>query len=132
MNNFAVDVRKFVEHANGNVDKVVRKVLFDLTTSIVKRTPVDTGRLRGNWQFGIGQPAAGTLNVLDAQGTGAGILASIGGASKVAGTVCYISNNLPYAMPIEYGHSRQAPQGMVRVSVMLFQQFVKKAVEDLK
>ena len=29
----------------------------------------------------------------------------------------YISNALPYALPLEYGHSQQAPNGMIRVTV---------------
>lgn len=30
------------------------------------------------------------------------------------GDTAYLVNNLPYAVPLEYGHSSQAPAGMVR------------------
>jgi hypothetical protein len=33
------------------------------------------------------------------------------------GSVTYMTNNLPYAIPIEYGHSKQSPAGMVRINV---------------
>ena len=41
-------------------------------------------------------------------------------------------NSLPYIRPLEYeGHSKQAPAGMVRVSVTEFQTFVDNAVKAL-
>ena len=45
-----------------------------------------------------------------------------------AGDVFYITNNLPYAMAIEMGHSQQAPQGMVRTTAEEFADAVKTAL----
>jgi hypothetical protein len=47
------------------------------------------------------------------------------------GPPIYIVNNLPYAIPLEYGHSSQAPQGMVRLAAIEFQQLVDEAVRGL-
>ena len=44
------------------------------------------------------------------------------------GDTAYLVNNLPYAVPLEYGHSSQAPAGMVRVTIAEFQQIVEAAV----
>jgi hypothetical protein len=35
----------------------------------------------------------------------------------LAHSVWWIYNNLPYAIALEYGHSRQAPNGMVRIAL---------------
>ena len=47
-----------------------------------------------------------------------------------AGQVAFIVNNLPYAIPLEYGHSTQAPNGMVRITVERFQQIVDAAARN--
>ena len=40
-------------------------------------------------------------------------------------------NNAPYAQRIENGWSRQAPQGLVGLTVVMFQQIVREAAEAL-
>ena len=42
----------------------------------------------------------------------------------VAGDVIYLTNNLPYAVPLEEGYSKQAPAGMVALTVQDFQSVV--------
>lgn len=32
-------------------------------------------------------------------------------------SVIYVSNSLPYIVPLEFGHSKQAPAGMVRTAI---------------
>ena len=77
-------------------------------------TPVDTGRARGNWHCTVGTPFAGQ----DATGIDGSIQAAI---PRRAGSVVYLTNNVPYIQKLEYGGSQQAPAGMVRVSVALFE-----------
>jgi hypothetical protein len=102
------DLNKLAKELNADLGKVKRKVTLDLFTKIVRRTPVDTGRLRGNWAVGDGSPPQGTT-----ENTGVPIptatLSDFGPA--------YIVNNLPYAVRIEYGYSNQAPSGMVRLAL---------------
>lgn len=88
------------------------------------------GRFRGNWQFSIESPATGELDTIDPGGA-ATIDALIAGVqSLTAGQTAYIVNNLPYAIPLEYGHSTQAPEGMVRVTLARFQQIVEEAIRN--
>jgi hypothetical protein len=47
-----------------------------------------------------------------------------------AGKVHFLTNNLPYALRLEYGWSKQAPHGMVGVTVKEYQQIVDKAVKE--
>lgn len=85
------------------------------------------GRFRSNWQLTTGAPAAGEIEDIESAGeTLDRLLVAAGDLS--AGEVAYIVNNLPYAIPLEYGHSSQAPGGMVRVTVADFQRIVEEAI----
>ncbi|WP_047528628.1 hypothetical protein [Pseudomonas sp. 11/12A] len=90
------------------------------------------GRFRGNWQFTIGSPASGTVEAIDPNG--AETLGKIiaGAGSLEAGDVAYIVNNLPYAVPLEHGHSTQAPAGMVRITTERFQSIVSEIIARRK
>jgi nitroimidazol reductase NimA-like FMN-containing flavoprotein (pyridoxamine 5'-phosphate oxidase superfamily) len=50
--------------------------------------------------------------------------------SLTIGQTAYLVNNLPYAVPLEYGHSKQAPGGMVRITLARFQQVVDEAIRN--
>ncbi len=43
----------------------------------------------------------------------------------------YIMNNLPYARALEYGHSKQAPAGVVRITLAEVDSYVEAAVRSL-
>lgn len=90
------------------------------------------GRFRGNWQVSFNTAKTGTLERIDPNGSaskGDGT-ALIQGFTTSVGSI-WIMNNLPYAQALEYGHSSQAPAGMVRISTLEVQQFVDKAVSEL-
>jgi hypothetical protein len=90
------------------------------------------GRFRGNWQVSFDTAKTGTLERIDPTGReslGSGT-AVIQGFTTEVGTI-WMMNNLPYAQPLEYGHSSQAPAGMVRISVLEVQMFISKAVSEL-
>jgi hypothetical protein len=127
---FALQLAQFAEQAKEAIDSTLREVVIEIGNSVIRMSPVDTGRFRGNWQFSIGSPAAGTLDVADKDGSVA--MARIEGDSLLfkAGETAYIVNNLPYAIPLEYGHSDQAPGGMVRVTLARFQQIIEEAVRN--
>lgn len=119
---FADDVRAFAQKGPASAALVHKKIALELFARIVLRTPVDTGRLRGNWQAAVNVFAPGTLDTTD-PGGGETIRAATGivtGATPFA--TLTLTNNLPYAARIEYDNwSKQAPAGMVRVSVAEFQ-----------
>jgi hypothetical protein len=107
-----------VKRVNGRIDTVIRKSTIELFSGVVKMTPVDTGRARGNWQCTIGSPATSEIDRIDPKGSGVNkeIISTV-----KTGTVVYLSNNVPYIRRLEYeGHSKQAPQGMVRISLQRF------------
>lgn len=130
---FSADVEKFVNKFGRNVDQAARRVTFELGKHIVIRSPVDTGRFRANWQHTTGSPSSQILQAADRGGNAAiQKLASSLQASK-AGNVEYVVNNLPYGPRLEYeGWSKQAPNGMVRITVAEFRSKMRKIIETLE
>lgn len=88
------------------------------------------GRFRGNWQFSIGAPAEGELDQVDPAGGATLAKLRLQVEQLTIGQTAYIVNNLPYAVPLEYGHSKQAPGGMVRITLARFQQIVDEAIRN--
>lgn len=121
----------FVERAKGNQEQVVRKVALDLLSSLVLKSPVDTGRFRGNWQVQYNLTPR-TLDLLDRSGAATMATARLDLSHMQVGETAYLVNHLPYAVPLEYGHSRQAPAGMVRITLAEFDQYLTRAVGELK
>lgn len=102
---------------NPKVFRVVRnKVALQGLTGVVRKTPVDTGRARGNWQVTEGSPASGDVDGTDRDGNGT----INDGNGEIARAdpfgVLYIANNLPYIERLENGHSQQAPGGMLELT----------------
>lgn len=158
---FSLDLSKFAEKAKMSADQVVRHVTLEIAENVVFRTPVGNpsvwlslnpytdmktgkvvtsrkpppgyvgGRARANWQFAEGEIPAGEVDEVDPRGNST--VARLAGqiAQSRAGGVTYIANNLPYILPLEYGHSQQAPAGMVRVALTEYQQYIRNAVAQL-
>ena len=115
---FAADIGAFAQKAGTSLDETVRSVTAELFIGIVKSTPVDTGRAKGNWQVTVGLPASGEIERTDDSprgSVGPEMAATCNNDIGGAGSVTYLTNNLPYIMPLEEGHSDQAaPGAMVR------------------
>lgn len=88
------------------------------------------GRFRGNWMFSIGSPDSTTTEEVDPTGAKSTARIVSGAIEFKAGDPCYITNSLGYAIPLEFGHSTQAPGGMVRITVARFQQIVLEAIRN--
>lgn len=86
------------------------------------------GRFRGNWMFSIGAPDNATSDETDPSGRKSTARIVAGAIEFKAGDIAYITNSLSYAIPLEFGHSKQAPGGMVRITVARFQQIVLEAI----
>ncbi|WP_373420026.1 HK97 gp10 family phage protein [Pseudomonas sp. FSL W5-0203] len=127
---FAESLAAFAEQTKEAIDDVFREVVIEIGTSVIRLSPVDTGRFKGNWQFTVGAPSNQSIDTFDKAGheTIATLVAEV---SKLeAGQVAYIVNNLVYGVPLEYGHSDQAPAGMVQITLARFQQIVEEATRN--
>lgn len=126
---FSGDLAKYCQAAGDKIDLVVRKTALQLQASMIEKSPVDTGRFKSNWQCGLGGMNGDTnaKEGSDALGRTEVVLQGF-----KAGQTIFLSNNLPYAKKLEYGHSKQAPAGIVRLTVQDFAQAVKRAVDAVK
>lgn len=75
------------------------------------------GRARANWQVSIGAAASGVVAGEDAGG-GSTISEGVGTINTApAGQPIHITNNVPHIMPLNEGHSLQAPAGFIQRAV---------------
>lgn len=122
---FSKDIRGFTSKATAAHDKITRAATLDLFSGVIKDTPVDTGRARGNWQTTVGSPAAGEL---ERDGAAPALAEVNANTPPGAGQVTLLTNNLPYIGELERGSSKQAPEGMVRKNVDRVQRIVDAAI----
>lgn len=123
MARWSTPLAALVAKANTDVETVVRKVAYRAFKLIIDHSPVDTGRFRANWNFSVGAPDYSTTESTD-EDRGAAEAAKA--LTLQIGTVVYLSNGLPYARRLEYGWSKQAPAGMVRLSVADIRAYIEK------
>lgn len=140
---FSSDVAKFVKKTNMRGDVVVRKIAFEAYARVLKRSPVDTGRFRGNWNVGIGQTDQSIAAGVPQRAEGAEHASppttgeeGYGNATIVRakwGDTIIISNNLPYAIALERGHSSQAsgPNAILGGAVAEVKAGLAKIVKEL-
>jgi hypothetical protein len=116
---FSKDLQKLAEIVDINLATVVQKVATDLFARIVgnfpaHRHPVDTGRARSGWGLSIGAPTVPTPpKGKYPEPPSFPDVAQIDGTQEV-----FIVNNLAYVEALENGHSKQAPNGFVKLAMM--------------
>lgn len=127
---FSAQISQYSKGTRDKIDRIRRGVALKLLGAVVLDTPVDTGRLRGNWRVSEGTPVLDASDRVDPSGAvvmneiNAAVQASTGDAAV------YLTNNLPYAKRIEYdgwSHTK-APEGMVRRNLARFNQLIKVEV----
>jgi hypothetical protein len=152
---FSLDINKFVKKVagpGGKADQVVRKVVLDVGRSVVLKTPVGDpdywqspppkgyvgGHARGNWSHTAGRfisPDDLPKELEEIDASGAKSINRISRSCKLkgaAGLIHFISNSVPYINRLEDGYSRQAPNGMVGLTIREFDKFVREATEGAK
>jgi hypothetical protein len=126
MGPFEMGLTRFAEKAGDKADFVVRKVVLDIGTRLVLKSPVKTGRFRANWFYAAESRPTQKTEAEDKSGqVSIDRIKPAKGASM--GRVHWFSNNLPYALPLERGSSKQAPLGIVGLTVMEFNSIVSEA-----
>jgi len=144
---FKLEIDRFIKSVGAKADIVAKKIVFDLGKEIILTSPVGNtklwktkyppkgyvgGRFRGNWQFAPDSPPSGETGAVDPSGqaTLTTLQATVDSGMKF-GITGYLANNVPYATSLEFGHSTQAPNGMVRIAVLRWQAFVDSAAAQV-
>jgi len=115
MTNYAQDIRAFMSRGTREeVSLVTRRLALGALSAVVLRTPVDTGRARGNWQTSVGVAiGGGETGTLDKGGQSTITQGAASIARQQGFTPIIIQNNVPYITALNDGHSKQAPAGYV-------------------
>lgn len=127
---FQADLSRFSRGVGLSLDTTVRRAVLGMTREIVRATPVDTGHARSNWFWGV-QVVSDEDATLSKSGAPSLARAASFASTVRSGGVVYLTNNLPYIMPLEFGSSQQAPAGMVRITVARWQSIVDRAARKL-
>ena len=98
----------------GNANNALRRIAFACDSLIVMRTPVDTGNARVNWRVAVNSIDTAYLPGL-VRSTSRDMSAI---TNFSIGDYIAISNSTPYIVYLENGSSRQAPNGMVAVTLV--------------
>ena len=134
-------IRNYAKQNKQDIDTIATVVMFEISKSIALADVVDTGRFRANWYATNSKPSSQT-NKGTTRKPLENVHEKIKGVMKKYGTY-YFTNNLPYARAIEYGlypksvkrgtrnrktkiyeirtkngFSKQAPKGVVRISII--------------
>ena len=116
---FELRLNTAVLETQEKIEDAVQVIAMDTLRGVVLKSPVDTGRFRGNWIVSINSPSMEQTPATDASGSGAinKGMAAIEGYDVETTSRIYIQNNLPYGNRLENGWSKQAPEGMVSVTI---------------
>lgn len=120
---FSRDLGRFRVRTETAADRIVRGLTIELFAGVVRDTPVDTGRARGNWSTTVANPAWGERERLDRSG-GSAFAEVVAETPQGAGQKTFLTNNLPYIGRLEEGYSKQAPAGMVRKNFLRVRQIL--------
>lgn len=141
MANFMDVINQWVEETEVKMDDILQTIVLKIGENVVRLSPVDTGRFRGNWQLSIDSTISSSLTRQDL--TGDNTLSEIAAIVRnfTAGQIAYLQNHVLYGHDIEYGtyngptpkvteegFSRQAPAGVVRITEERFLRIVNEAV----
>lgn len=119
------NIQKGEKEVTDNLTKLFRGSGIGLFNDVVVSSPVDSGRFRANWTPTLNKLAVGTTDALNAQN----IVKAVGNAKL--GDTLHLTNNLPYALPLEQGWSKQQPSGWIRLRVADAQKYIADAVKKL-
>lgn len=154
MSSFSLDVRKIAEEKKVEIGQIKRSVVFALFRDVIKMSPVDKGRFKGNWFITENTPSISSRIATDKTpmgGVGPVSTAELEGVTTKF-TVDILTNNLVYGPLLEFGgyatpvkkgtwnkktrrfeirtngsgYSRQAPFGMIRVTLRRFNKIAKE------
>lgn len=124
---FTDDIKKFAAKVKKAERQVITAATFQVSELVILTTPVKTGRAANNWNASIGAMDL-SINSIPDPSAKIALAALQVHAEDAPGNLFFLTNNLPYIVPLEFGSSKRAPGGMLRVSVKEFKRALKEAV----
>lgn len=123
------DPTSYTRGGNLKVPLVRKKSVRALAAAYPNRTGKGYvgGRFRANWVASLGTPAKTTT---DSTNRGDSEQQALNGAQLPLGGKVYFCNSLPYAIRLENGWSKQAPAGMVKLTLAQADIKVRQAIHS--
>lgn len=128
---FAAQVAAFAQRAKGNADLVVRKIALDMFSRVIQKSPVASGRFKSSWVVAINSIPTDDPGTIDKSGDPSIVRVNAAVTELKAGDVITMVSNLSYSRRLEFGWSKQAPAGMVRLTIQEYGPVVSQAAGDL-
>lgn len=143
MANYTFDkLERYLKQKAQDMEKGTARALFELSSDIVERTPVDEGFAKGSWTAGINKTS---IAFNSSNGVPTPQIKAESNKFKL-GDSFYLLSNLVYMPVLEFGRygtgagatskttrdgfSTQAPNGMVRTAIDNFQQNLEEAIKN--
>jgi hypothetical protein len=135
LRDFSVRMNALAAKVEGGGTRIQRQVAIAIVQPLVMATPVGNvvlwnaesrhsapqgyvgGRARGNWHVSVGGSDSRVIEAPDSGGAGTISAANSAIEASTPREPIYINNNLPYIVPLNQGHSKQAPVAFVETAV---------------
>lgn len=128
-----VDIKEngVISRAKRRTNRFHRKFIMEFLRTVVMKTPVNTGLLRGSWYISVNGSTPAMPAEPDKSGT-----ATLAKANIVAQRIdlndnIFLLNNAEYARFVEYGTSAMAPRSFVRNTILEAQMIAEMVAIDL-
>jgi hypothetical protein len=120
MADFNLDLASIADELQADYNTLVRRFTFGVYSRVIRKSPVDTGRFRGNWIISIGKPIG--VSFPEQFNKNASVFvnnnpSTIESFDMQRQDLLLIKKKSPYAEKLKRGHSKQAPQGMLDISI---------------
>lgn len=118
-------LRQVIGALDSFTEQTIRELTLEATANLIEDTPVDIGWARNNWIPSIGVSREENLTKIKPNAA----LASAARATQQQGITevalryrlmlgaVFITNNVPYILPLNDGSSTQAPKGFVQIAI---------------
>ena len=147
-------VDEFNVNTQAKVNKGIRVAIIKTWGDIIKQTPVDEGRARGNWFIDVRPTSKVTMSKDNTKGANYVVSKTV--KFNFLKNNLFLFNNLPYISKLEYGgyvknpkkgtynkrtkkyeirsingYSKLAPKGMVRLALMNWDNVLRNSFRGL-
>ena len=141
---FSKSVKNFIDKTNKRLNYIFKDTCEVMSKKIAEKTPVKTGRCLGSWTPSINNihaiyhPGYSFKNEQDRWINKAKALRAVtfrieGVCNNLQiGNVYYFTNPRDYSVKLEYGYSKQAPSGMVRITLLEWDRILKESIDKAK
>lgn len=135
MADFAATIDAWATESGDRLERIWKASAQQLGSVANNGVPVDTGFARASFQASTDampaiNPNATNKGSAAVSGSFGEISATIAGATL--GQTIFLGWTAAYILPLEYGHSKQAPQGFARIAAAQWNTIVSSVVGEAK